>query len=869
QHQRYWLDAPARTGDLSTAGMESAEHPLLGASVELADGQATLFTGQLSLRTHPWLADHALADTNVVPGTAFLDLALHAGNQLGTAHVEELTLSTPLVVPAGTAVQVQLVIGPEDESGRSRSVSVHARPYDAAEDLPWTHHLSGVLSDAEPDAAPGSPSGTWPPAGAAPVNMGDAYDRLTDSGFGYGPAFQGLRAVWRDGDTLYADIALPEDTDTTGYGVHPALLDAALHAITLEGGEVVAGQFRLPVGWSGVTLHAAGSSALRVRAVRTAADTFALTLTDPLGAPVLSVDTVLFGAVPAAAFATAGASGRFDALHTLEWPELTQLAFGEDSLAPDWVVIGADAVGLADAVAYPDLAALATAEAMPAFVLAPIAAPAVGDDVPNTVHVTAHRALALLQQWLADERYAQSKLVVLTHGAIATTADEKVTDLAAATVWGLVRSAQAENPDRFVLVDFDDTTALLRALATGEPQLALRHGTISTPRLTRLPSTSTPEAPKLDPEGSVLITGGTGVLGALVARHLVAERKARHLLLTSRRGPDAEGALELEAELTAHGVTVTITACDTADPEALAALLAGVPAEHPLTAVIHTAGVLDDGTLTTLTPERLDTVLRPKVDLDTADLARIRRNGITPIASDEGMALLDTALGLRHPVLVPARFDNATLRAQAAAGVIPPVLRALVRTVVRRAGDGSASGSVNLAERLAGRSEAEQQALLLDLVRGQVAAVLVHTDGKAVPAERAFKELGFDSLTAVELRNRLGTATGLRLPATLIFDYPTPATLAAYLRATVAPEPATAASPLIADIDRLEAALTGTADTADLETQTRITARLQALMWRWRDTAGRGAAQSGDERDLSGTTDSELFDALDNELEAS
>ncbi|MBP8539836.1 type I polyketide synthase, partial [Streptomyces sp. MK37H] len=366
----------------------------------------------------------------------------------------------------------------------------------------------------------------------------------------------------------------------------------------------------------------------------------------------------------------------------------------------------------------------------------------------------------------------------------------------------------------------------------------------------------------LDLTGTVLITGGTGTLGGLLARHLVAEHGVRHLLLTSRRGPDTAGASDLVTALRELGAeTVDVAACDAANRRALASTLAAVPAERPLKAVIHAAGALDDGLIGALTPERLEKVLRPKVDaalnlhdltrdldlsafvlysslagtlgspgqanyaaantfldalaarrraaglpgvslawghweqsseltgqLDQADRARMARSGIVPMTTGQGLALFDTALRMAEPLAVTSRLDASAWASGAGSEVVRAVARGLVaQGPVRRARaaqaaeDRGAEGSA-LVRRLAALSEAERTAALVDLVRTHVATVLGHGSAAAVEPERAFKELGFDSLTAVELRNRLQAATGLRLPATLIFDHPTPNALAEHLR---------------------------------------------------------------------------------------
>ncbi|WP_158713541.1 type I polyketide synthase, partial [Streptomyces sp. NRRL F-525] len=844
QHQRYWLNAPARTGDLTTAGLAGTHHPLLGATIQLADGQGTLYTGQLPPRTHSWLTEHTLADTSVLPATAFLDLALHASAQLGLDHVEELTLESPLALHPDTPIQLQLVVKEPDDAGR-RPMTIHSRAADSDDELPWTRHATGILTPTagRPTVA-ALPSGSWPPMGAVRIGSDDLYDRLADIGIGYGPLFQGLQAAWRDGDTLYADITLPEDTDTTGYGIHPALLDAALHPLALsalnaQDDDAQTGarqrQFRMPFAWSGVTLHATGATALRVALVPTAPDTVALTVADPSGGLVATVEALAVRSV-AADQLSLGRSADRETFYTWEWPALAPATDG--SLGGELAVLGDDTLDLANsasgATACADLAALGQASTLPAYVLAPVISGA--EDVVSGAEALQEHVRTLVRDWLADERFAESKLVLVTRGAIATSADDPITDLAASAVWGLVRSAQTANPGRFVLADLDEaeppTAMLSAALATGEPQLALRDGLVSTPRLTR--TTATDAAPlTLDPEGTVLITGGTSVIGSLAARHLVAEHGARHLLLTSRRGPDAEGALELEAELTSHGATVTITACDTADPDALTDLTAGIPTEHPLTAVIHTAEGPSVGSAWNLHRLTRDLAVPPAAfvlfsslagalgvpdapEQAAADaffdaLATHRHasglpattiawgpwaaaaeataypEGVLPLPADQTLALFDAMLAGRasgaHSALVAAEFDTGALRHQSGAGTLPAPLRGLVPTRARRVDAKSAAqGGSGWARRLAGLSKAEQLDVVMDMVRTNVATVLGHATPATVEGSRAFKEVGFDSITAVELRNRLAAATDLRLPATLIFDYPTPTALVGHLR---------------------------------------------------------------------------------------
>ncbi|MGH3687434.1 MAG: SDR family NAD(P)-dependent oxidoreductase, partial [Pseudonocardiaceae bacterium] len=907
QHQRFWPEPGTTACDVRSAGLWPTGHPLLGAAVTLAEGDGMLFTGQLSLSAMPWIADHRAMGAVLLPGTAFVELALHIGERVGCEHVEELTSHAPLLFPERDAVQVQIVVGAPDESGR-RSFSVHSRP-GAETDHPWTRHVSGVLA-GEPSAGQRFDARVWPPADATPMDVEDFYQRAAASGHDYGPAFQGLVAAWRRGDEVFAETRLPEGINGDGYGVHPALLDASLHGMLLAAlDDAAAGvevQPKLPFSWSGVSLYATGAQALRVRLSRSGPDTITVDTADVEGAPVLSVHGLLSRPVAEEALKTTSAP---DPVWVVDWVGV------EAGDAEERVTLG-DA-GLAELRAAVDAGA-----PVPRAVVVPVAAS--DGDLPDQVRTATYRVLSLMQDWLADERFASSRLVFVTSGAVATEVREDVRDLAAAAVWGLVKSAQSENPDRFVLVDAEpqDVGA---AVGSGEPQVAVRGGRVLAPRLAAagdslalpegdtwrletsgsgsfdelafvscpqlaeplqgaqvrvsvraaalnfrdvavaldmipgqrllgseaagvvtevgpdvtdlapgdrvmgfyagvfgptgvtdrvmlacipdgwsdvqaasvpvvfltayygfrdltnigpgdrvlvhagaggigmaaiqlaqhmgaevyataspakwdvlhslgldddhiassrdltfeqkfcggftvvlnslareyvdaslrmlapggwflemgktdkrnpddypevryrafelgdagparigemlaevlgmfeagvlnpLPITAwdlrdarnafqfmsqarhigkivftVPAAPDLD--GTVLITGGTGMLGARVARRLVERDGVRHLLLLSRRGRDAAGAAELERDLTALGAHVTIAACDVTDRAALAAVLAEIPAAHPLRSVLHCAATLDDGLVASLTPERIDTVLRPKVD---------------------------------------------------------------------------------------------------------------------------------------------------------------------------------------------------------------------------------------------------------------
>nr|WP_051766791.1 type I polyketide synthase [Saccharothrix syringae] len=756
QRERFWIESTSAVGDVSSAGLDATDHPLLGAAMTLANSEGAVFTGRLSLRSHPWLGDHRVGGAVFFPGTGFVELAARVGEDVGCGSVDELTLATPLVLPEQGAVQLQVVVGTPDATG-TRPFEVYSREEDGGADAPWTPHATGRLAAGRPRA--GFDLAQWPPAGAEALELDGLYDRLAEGGLDYGPSFRGLRAAWRRGDELFAEVALPDAADAERFGLHPAALDAALHALGLSGLEEHRG---LPFAWTGVTVHAAGAGALRVRLSPAGAGGVAVEVADPTGAPVATVASLVLRAT-ADQRPTAGRSP----LRVLGWKPVDVAAL--DLVDVSWTEW--DSLGDGD---------------VPAVVVLPVE----GGEDPASVRAQVHRVLGVLQTWLAESRFAASRLVVVTGGAVGGG------DLAGAAVWGLVRSAQAENPDLVTLLDVE----------------------------------------------------GTGALGRVVSRHLVVERGVRDLLLLSRRGPAAEGAAELVAELESAGARVSLVACDAADRDALAAVLNDVD----VSAVVHVAGVVDDGVVTALDPARVDAVLRPKVDaawnlheltsdlsafvlfssmsgvlgapgqgnyaaanayldalaahrraaglpatsvawglwdvesamtgtLDAGDKARMSRNGVLPLSVEEGMALFDAAVSADAPAVVAARLDLRALRALG--DHAPLAFDGLVRRPARRAAAAGAAvaDTSELARRLAGLSAEERHAEVLTLVRARVAAVLGHGSPDAVDPARAFSDLGFDSLTAVELRNGLNAATGLRLPATLVFDYPTPLVLVEHL----------------------------------------------------------------------------------------
>jgi len=868
QRERYWIDAPARGGSGAATGLTASSHPFVGAAVPLAGGEDWRFVGHLSLRTQPWLAEHVVHGNVLLPGTAFVELALHVGGQVGCERVLELTLEAPLVLSEDGGTSLQASVAAPDDSGRRR-LEIYSRP-DAGDDASaeWIRHASGTLVDDGPEL-PESLGAAWPPDGATALDVDEVYAGIATHDIDHGPVFQGLVRAWRRGDELFAEVELPGDERTQAgrYGIHPALFDAALHVIApdvLDGASE--GRVRLPFEWADVALHAPGASRLHVHVTPDGGDGFALSITDPDGAPVIS-GSVAPGELAVDSLVDPRRGSR--SLHRVDWvPAADRGAVGVPALAvlsdPEGEAVVALRAAGVEPDAYADLAAIEaaieTGAPHPGVVAVECSGPPPADvELADAVRALTGRVLGLIQEWLSSERLSgDARLAFVTRGAVSATGGEDVADLAGAAVWGMVRSAQTEHPERFALVDLDATEpdwgALARALATGDDQLAVRDGRVVEPRLVRTEASAAAAAPTIDPAGTVVMTGGTGALGAVVARHLVAAHGVGSLLLLSRRGAEAEGARELARELTELGADVELAACDVADRDALADVLAAIPSDRPLRAVVHAAGVLDDGVVEALTPERLERVLEPKVtaainlheltrglelsafvlfssaagllgspgqanyaaanafldglachrranglpglsiawgawerggmaaEISASDAARLEQAGVLALADAEALDLLDASLAGDAEVVAAVRLDAAALRARARAGALSPLLHGLVRVPRRR----TASDGAALARRLAGLAEPERRQAVLELVGSEVAAVLGR-DANGVAPDQGFKELGFDSLAAVELRNRLGAATGRRLPATLVFDYPRPVALADYLTAELVP----------------------------------------------------------------------------------
>ncbi|WP_371476528.1 type I polyketide synthase [Kitasatospora sp. NBC_00315] len=849
QRSGYWLSSSRAVGDVSAAGLVAVGHPILGAVVAMPGSSGVVLTGQVSRSAQPWLLDHEVLGHVMVPASALVELAVRAGDEVGSPVVRELAMTAPLLVPEQGPVAVQVQVGEPDAAGL-RTVEIHSRP---GAQSSWVLHAQGFLAQARTSAAAWAEP-EWPPTGARSVDVESGYASLADAGYGYGPVFRGVRAVWRRGAEVFAEIGLPAGADAAGFGVHPALLDAVVHAPLLGVGAADCAEVQVPFLWEGVELHAVGASTVRARIVPAGSDGVAIQVADETGALVLTVDALVTRPVSRQAL-SAAASAVPDGLFEVSW----------------WPVPAAADQGAAVPVVWEWRSEL-------------------GAEVVASVHAASHAALAAVQAHLNASEQPDSVLAVLTRGAVALPGED-VADVAASAVWGLVRSAQSEHPGRIVLVDAEAGAEVDVALlvASGEPQLVVRGGVAHAARLVR--AAATEAADSADPEssaelagvtgGAVIVTGGTGGVGGVLARRLVAEHGAGAVVLASRRGAAAGGVAELVADLESAGAVVRVVACDVSDRAAVAGLVASVPEGFELRGVVHAAGVLDDGVIGSLTPERIDRVLAAKADaawflheatadaplelfsvvsslsgvlgapgqanyaaanafldalavhrrarglagqsvswglwgaggtggmgdrLDAEEAARIRAGGVLPLSREQAVELFDAALSGGAAHLVGVRWDLAALRRQAGVGELPPVLSGLVPAVRRSAASGESVSQ--LESRLRALDVAGRRKLLVELVASHVAAVLGHADARAIGPDTAFKDLGLDSLGGVNVRNRLQTASGLSLPASLVFDYPNSAVLADLLLDRLLPDSRTqAAAPTV---PAPAAALTGT-----------------------------------------------------------
>ena len=540
-------------GKTARRGAMPLEHSILGVVVQRGGTEEVLLTGRLSAAEQPWLAR-----TGRFPDLGLVDLAAQAGSQVGHDRIGEFAFFRPLIVPPDGTVIVKVEVAAPGESG-ARAVLVSSRR-DGDPAWSWTDHAGGFLVGG--GSVEMASAGPWPPPYVVAAHH---------------TAHPLLRGVWYHGDEMYVEAVLPAGAGDAGrYGIDPALFDAVITAAERTLGSD--GAVLAPLGWTGMTLYAVSVSVLRARIIRSRPDATTIKAVDRQDASVLPADLPVTGALVDELSPIAAGHGN---LLRLTWIPIT--VPGNVDSAPDVVVV-------------------------------PIAA--AGADAGADAHTLATYALNRIQEWLAEDLSATEPLVFTTRGAIAANPGDPVDDVAAAAVWGLVRAAQAEYPGRFVLIDHTGQCPSLAALlASGEPQLLVRGDTVLAGRLAHCDgSTSGPDPVPWDPNGTVLITGSAGGLAGELARHLVAERRVRHLLLVSRFGQDSLGALALQAELIAHGVHVTFSACDIANRSRLASVIAAVPVEHPLTAVVHTTGALGKGAAASLTPYRVSATLAPEAD---------------------------------------------------------------------------------------------------------------------------------------------------------------------------------------------------------------------------------------------------------------
>ncbi|MCR8577383.1 type I polyketide synthase [Streptomyces sp. Isolate_219] len=827
QRRRYWLEPSGRTGDVRSAGLTGIDHPVLAAVAEVPEPGGTLLTGRLSHTALPWLADHRLADQVLLPGTVLLDLVASAARAADCDLVEELVVESPLPLPDGAEADLRVFLAAAGTDG-SRAVTVHARRADGGGPSAWTRHARGTVSRQGPGADTGPQ---------------------------------------RHGTETYADVALPEDVRPGTHVLHPALLAAALQPLVAGGAEGAARRGMLPHIWTGVRVHAVAAGRVRVRATPTGADTIAVEVMDPRGRPLVSIGSLALQPVPGGSTGSAD-EDEPDGLLLPSWAPLPR----QPAAAPAerWVELGPDEGGRDRPALTTALAeALTSGEPAPQAIL--LSCPVHPAGTPAVVRETLNAVLTSAQFLLEKEQLAETRLVVATRGAVVVDGEGSPGPRPAQrAVWGLLRSAQAEHPGRFVLVDEDGTEAsreaLAAAVASGEPQLALRGGTAYRLELRAEDAVLLPaRASAWDTTRAVLITGGLGWLGRITARHLVERHGVRQLVLMGRGapGPDAERTL---VELRGLGADVRTVACDAADRDALAAAFgefarAGVR----VGGVVHAAGVLESGALTGLTADGLERALRPKADaalhlhelttdldlsafvvfssvastlnsaglgayaaanafleglmeqrratglpgvsivwgqwdvaggmgstLTEAQIGHLARLGVLLMPKEQGLALFDAAVRRNRPVAMAGRWDL-----NAVAGSAPPPPQE----------DGRAAGGD------------ASLALLLDAIAG----VLGHASAAVIDPDLGFDHVGVDSLAAMNLRNRLSDATGFRLPATFIFDWPTPRALADHLRKELA-EPgardAGAGSGRLDDPATTNPATTGLATTTENGTTT-------------------------------------------------
>ncbi|MDO0917729.1 SDR family NAD(P)-dependent oxidoreductase [Streptomyces sp. DT2A-34] len=852
--QRHWIEPAASA--TAPGFFDHAAHPLLGIQLQSADETRWTFRNEWSPATADWLPDHTVFGRTVVSGTTLMELcraALAVARPDTPADVTDLLLLAPLTLPGTGTVEVSVEVV---TAGTVAEITVHSRPR-GQEPADWTLHATA--SAAESSTLPADRPPMWPEP-AEPAWDEGTYDRLTGLGLGYGPAFQGVRQAAATGDaTVLARLSLPPMARDTAdpYPVHPALLDAALHvAAALDSGDR---RVLLPVAVARCVLPPGGATDLTACVRRTGGSGMDLTLDvslwDTDGFPAGRLEGVRLRAANPADLSSGSRNGRH--LYEMAWTAVPEEPAGTPGSV--WAVYG-DPSDPAVAAAQRDLraAGVQVADEGADIVVRFWPMTATDAEPAATAHELATTALAELRALISlPPDKAPTRTIWVTRGAIAAAEGDAVAGLAQSVLWGLVRSARTEHPDLgLTLLDLDlelglgldgggDEPPLLSALThADEPELALRGGELLAPRLIRARPAPPDRPAPIPTDGTVLITGGLGAVGRNIAR-LLAENGVPRLLLTSRQGAEDPRASEVTGELTALGAEVEVAACDVADAAAVADVLARIGDDSPLRGVVHCAGVLADGVVAELTPERLAQVLRPKVDgavhlhrltadrpldlfllvssaagvvgnagqanyaaanvfldqlahhrralglqglsvsfgawageglaADHADLERMARLGHRALTPDQGRELTELSLRRDTAHLVAWPLDLPRLRAAAPAGALWRSLLPAPRP--------DRAGSHTLADRLSRLPEPERAARVLALVREEAAHALGLRSTESVRPDQPLRDLGMDSVTAVDLRNRISTRIGAKLPATLLFDHPTPTRLAEYLLA--------------------------------------------------------------------------------------
>ncbi|MET9266515.1 SDR family NAD(P)-dependent oxidoreductase [Amycolatopsis sp. NPDC004079] len=860
QRQSYWLPARAESRDLSAVGLDTVTHPLIGASTELPDTGTEVRTGSLSAHAQPWAVDHAGSGARIVRDAVFVELALHAAESARGCEVAELSITDPLVLAPEETARLRLVLEPAGADD-TRRFAVHARPGPGTS---WLRCAEGLLAAPAPF-----------PTDPLPDDEPDDEDISVSLPTGSAPA--------------------------TGAAIHPALLHATL---------TTAGRELHPAAVRGLAFRPTAASSLRVRTAERPDGTIALWAFEETGQLVLSVAALTFQPRPELPPLVRLPA---DSAFGVEWEPVTALPRPEGVLA----VLGE----------RPDHPALRDLPAFSGSADAVVLPVPLAEDPVSGAHHAAEHVLLAIQAWLSAESRAPLVVVTqgattgvepagLAHssswGLVRSAQLEHpgrfvLVDLDPASTAGALRQAVAH------------------ALRTGEHQLALRGATAQAPRLVPVPLFPADDL-ALDPDHTVLITGAGGSLAGHLARHLATRGHRRFLLATSNSRPGA--IQKLTGELSALGAHPTVAAADIADLAQVRALVDAVPDEHPLAGVIHTAGTTRDATADNLTAAELHAVLEPKVDgahnlhqatqhldlthfvtfssaaatlgnpgqanyaaanawldalaahrrylgrpaialawgpwqqetaltakLGDSDRARIERSGVTALTTDQGLALFDAALASPHAHLVTAHLDLARLRRHPDP---PPLLRGLA---------GAPSGTKpadDLASAVSGMAPEQGRRHLLDHVIGTTNTVLALPAAAATNPATPFKDLGFDSLAAIELRNHLTATTGLDLAASLVFDHPTPEALAAHLHERLVPEPAAPADQLLAELRRVEDRLAVAAEAGDA-TAAAITARLTAMLSAWQELARPAAPEPVRER-LDAAGPEEIFAFIDQEL---